>query len=232
MKYRHLFFDFDNTLWDFDRNSSETLHELYDKYKLNEFGIESAELFIQKYQERNAMMWEQYRLGKIDKETLRGKRFEFTFWDMGVEEETKSIAALLSEEYVKISPKKDHLFPEVLDLLEYLEPKYSLHIITNGFHEAQNIKLDATGIRKHFKRIFISEHTGFRKPDVNIFYYAQEAVKAKTEECLMIGDGLEVDVIGARKAGWDTVFFNAKKIEHAETVTFEIQNLEELKRFL
>src|SRR5438874_31553 len=67
--YRHLFFDLDNTLWDFDRNSSETLNELYIKYKLHEHGIESAELFIQKYQERNAVMWDQYRLGKIDKET-------------------------------------------------------------------------------------------------------------------------------------------------------------------
>ena len=231
MKYRHLFFDLDNTLWDFEKNSSETLMELYTKYKLNGFGIESPQLFIQKYQERNAQMWEEYRLGKIDKETLRNKRFEFTFWDMGVDI-TTTISRGMAEDYVKTSPRKDHLFPEVLGILQYLEQKYSLHIITNGFHEAQQIKLDSTGIRKHFKRVFISEHTGFRKPDVNIFYYAQEETKAKTEECLMIGDGLEVDIIGARKAGWDTVYFNPKAIAHTEKVTFEIKNLNELKNFL
>jgi putative hydrolase of the HAD superfamily len=229
--YRHLFFDLDNTLWDFNKNSSETLFELYEKYKLNEHGIESAEIFIAKYQERNAMMWEQYRLGKIDKETLRGRRFELTFWDIGVEVD-EQVSKNLAHDYVNISPKKDHLFPEVAELLEYLHPKYILHIITNGFHEAQQIKLDATGIRKYFKHVFISEHTGFRKPDVNIFYYCQEAAKAKTEECLMIGDGLEVDIIGARNAGWDTVYFNPAKLEHTEKVTFEIANLSELKTIL
>src|SRR3954462_4762403 len=83
--YRHLFFDLDNTLWDFDRNAKETLYELYEKHRLIDHGIESAELFIAKYLERNAMMWEQFRLGKIDKDTLRNKRFELTFWDIGIE---------------------------------------------------------------------------------------------------------------------------------------------------
>src|SRR5688572_16127295 len=97
--YRHLFFDLDNTLWDFDKNSSETLQELYLKYKLHELGIESPELFIQKYQERNAVMWEQYRLGKIDKETLRSKRFEFTFWDMGLEM-MSTVSSSMAEDYI------------------------------------------------------------------------------------------------------------------------------------
>ncbi len=230
-KYKHIFFDLDNTLWDFDRNSAETLHELYEKYKLGDFGIESAEQFILKYQERNLMMWEQYRLGKIDKDTLRSKRFEFTFWDIGVEV-SDSVSQKLSDDYVNAAPKRNHLFPDAVEVLEYLQPKYSLHIITNGFHEAQYVKLDGTGIRKFFKNIFISEHVGFKKPDLNIFYYALESAKAKTEECLMIGDGLEVDVLGAKRAGWDGVYFNPKKISHFEKVTHEIESLIELKKIL
>ena len=229
--YRHIFFDLDNTLWDFDRNSSETLHELYVKYKLAGLGIESPEHFILKYQERNAMMWEQYRLGKIDKDTLRNRRFEFTFWDMGLEV-VEHICRQLSHDYVTASPKKNHLFPDAYPVLDYLHSKYVLHIITNGFHEAQFIKLDSTGIRKFFQNIIISEHVGFKKPELQIFHYATEASKAQPHECLMVGDGLEVDVIGAQNAGWDAVYFNPKKTPHAETITHEIASLGELMGIL
>lgn len=230
-KYSHIFFDLDNTLWDFDRNSSETLYELYAKYKLEDLGIKSPEHFIGKYQERNAMMWEQYRLGKIDKDTLRNKRFEFTFWDLGIEA-VERISAQMSDDYVSAAPKRNHLFPDAFEVLEYLHEKYILHIITNGFHEAQFVKLDGTGIRKFFRNIIISEHVGYKKPDVNIFYYAVDSAKTKAEECIMIGDGLEVDVLGAQNAGWDAIYFNPKRIAHSEIITHEIAALAELKDIL
>ena len=230
-KYKHIFFDLDNTLWDFDRNSSETLHELYEKFRLADLGVSSPSYFIGKYQERNAMMWEQYRLGKIDKETLRDQRFRLTFWDMGMEE-MEQVATRLAQEYVAASPKKNHLFPDALEVLEYLHGKYRLHIITNGFHEAQFVKLDATGIRKFFSHIFISEHVGYKKPDVNIFYFAMQSAGAEAEECLMIGDGLEVDVIGSQQAGWDAIYFNPKKTPHGQEKLVEIENLIDLKKFL
>ncbi|HNP48654.1 MAG TPA: noncanonical pyrimidine nucleotidase, YjjG family, partial [Bacteroidia bacterium] len=65
--YVHLFFDLDNTLWDFERNSRETLTELFHEYKLESLGVSSLELFLEKYKERNAMMWDEYRHGIIDK---------------------------------------------------------------------------------------------------------------------------------------------------------------------
>jgi putative hydrolase of the HAD superfamily len=229
-KYKHIFFDLDNTLWDFERNSTETLTELYHKYDLQKLGIKSAHEFIAKYNIRNTMMWEQYRLGKIDKETLRSKRFAFTFWDMGIEAEL--IPNQLAEEYISTSPRKNHLFPEASETLEYLHSKYILHIITNGFMEVQYIKLESAGIKQFFKNIIISEHTGFRKPDVNIFKYAMNSCEANAEECLMVGDGLEVDIVGARNAGWNTVYFNPKSIPHFEVVSHEIKNLNELRAFL
>jgi putative hydrolase of the HAD superfamily len=229
-KYNHIFFDLDNTLWDFERNSKETLNELYHKHRLNELGVSSADFFIRTYQERNAMMWEQYRLGKIDKETLRNKRFAFTFWDMGLEAELAPPE--LAEDYISMSPVKNHLFPHAHEVLSYLREKYVLHIITNGFQEAQYIKLDSADLSKYFSEIIISEHTGFKKPDVKIFHHAAQKANAGVGECLMVGDGLEVDIIGARNAGWDAVFFNPGKIKHHEKITYEISSLDELKNFL
>lgn len=228
--YKHIFFDLDNTLWDFERNSTETLNELYHKYRLDELGVASPELFIRTYQERNIMMWEQYRLGKIDKETLRNERFTLTFWDMGLDAELAPRA--LADDYLIISPKKNHLFPHAHEVLSYLQEKYTLHIITNGFEEAQYIKLDSADLSKYFAEIIISEHTGYKKPDANIFHYAADKANAKKDECLMVGDGLEVDIIGARNAGWDAVYFNPDKIQHEEKVTYEIDSLDELKKFL
>jgi putative hydrolase of the HAD superfamily len=229
-KYAHIFFDLDNTLWDFERNSRETLNELYHKHRLADLGVSSPEFFILTYQERNTMMWEQYRLGKIDKETLRNKRFAFTFWDMGLEAELAPME--LAEDYIRLSPKKNYLFPHAHETLSYLQTKYSLHIITNGFQEAQYIKLDSAGLSKYFSEIIISEHTGFKKPDAQIFHHSAQKANAVKEECLMIGDGLEVDVAGARNAGWDTVFFNPNKITHDENTTYEISSLDQLTKIL
>jgi putative hydrolase of the HAD superfamily len=229
-KYKHIFFDLDNTLWDFDRNSAETLNELYLKYDLAKHGIKSSKEFIARYNIRNTIMWEDYRLGKIDKDTLRNKRFAFTFSDMGLD--VNSIPQKLADDYVASSPHKNILFPDAEDVLAYLHKKYLLHIITNGFPETQDIKLIAADIKKYFGEIITSEGSGFRKPDVKIFLHAMELSNAIAEECLMIGDGLEVDIIGARNAGWDAIYFNPKNIPHKEKVTHEIKLLSELKEIL
>src|SRR5690242_10246933 len=116
--YRHIFFDLDNTLWDFETNSRETLLELYDKHQLDKLGVPSFEIFHKKYVERNIMMWEQFRMNKIDKETLRGKRFEFTFWDLGLDPET--VPPGLSQDYSLHGPRRNKLFPHAKEILQYL----------------------------------------------------------------------------------------------------------------
>lgn len=229
-KYKHIFFDLDNTLWDFENNSTETLTELFHHHQLKNIGIQSAEVFIEKYKLRNQMMWEQYRMGKIEKATLRNDRFTLTFWDMGID--TDLVPLSLADDYVYLSPRKNRLFPYAIDTLNYLSGKYQLHIITNGFEEAQTIKLKSSDLEHLFDHVIISEHTGFKKPDVNIFNYALAKTSSIPDECLMIGDGLEIDVLGALNAGWDAVFFNPGKIAHDRFTTYEINCLSELKQLL
>lgn len=228
--YRHIFFDLDNTLWDFESNSRDTLMELFEKHNLQKLGVPSFEFFHEKYVERNIIMWEQYRLNKIDKETLRGKRFEFTFWDMGLDPEL--VPKDLSHDYVMAGPKRNKLFPQAKETLQYLSSKYRMHIITNGFEEVQHLKLQSSGIGHFFENVVTSDHVGHKKPDIKIFEHALEAASANANEVIMIGDGLEVDIAGARNAGWDTVYFNPLKTEHKQQVTYEISHLEELKVFL
>ena len=229
-KYKHIFFDLDHTLWDFDKNSSETLLELYQTHNLQSLGVKSFESFLTAYRERNTMMWDEYRLGKIDKATLRDKRFVFTFWDLGLDPDTTPVG--LSADYIRLSPARNHLFPHSHEVLTYLKEKYKLHIITNGFEEAQHIKLEASDLKKYFEEIIISEHTGFKKPDIRIFEYAEKLTGATREDSVMIGDGLEVDVLGAIDAGWDAVFFNPNGIQHSENLKYEIVSLDQLQSIL
>lgn len=229
-KYKHIFFDLDNTIWDFDKNSLETLTNLYVSHKLESLGVKSFDTFHKAYVERNAMMWDQYRLGKIDKPTLRDKRFELTFWDMGLDPDL--VPKELAIDYLKQSPLRNHLFPHAHKVLSYLKEKYILHIITNGFEEAQTIKMEASDLNKYFDEVIISEHTGFRKPDIRIFEYSIQKTGADPQESLMIGDGLEVDVLGAISAGWHAVYFNPLAIPHTESPTFEIRSLDELTTIL
>lgn len=228
--YRHIFFDLDNTLWDFKKNSREVLTELYHTFQLQALGVPTPEIFINAYEERNGMMWEQYRLGKINKPALRDHRFRLTFWDMGLD---ASLAPReLGAEYIRISPTKPYLIPHTHEILSYLNEKYTLHIITNGFAEAQSVKLRVSELEKYFTEIIISEHTGFKKPDKSIFEYALGKAGAVAEQSLMVGDGLEADILGAMVAGLDTVFFNPEKIPHDSVPTWEIESLSELKNIL
>ena len=227
---RHVFFDLDNTIWDFEKSSLATLDELYVKYDLKSLGVPSFDVFLNAYRHRNELLWEQYRLGTIDKPYLRDQRFALTFWDMGLDPETAPKG--LAEDYILLGPRRSHLFPGAHETLAYLQGKYDLHILTNGFVEAQDVKLDAADLRRYFCEIVISEHTGYRKPDARIFHYSMEKAGAKAEECLMIGDGLEVDVVGAQQAGWRAIYFNPKGEPHGEKPDAEIRELTELVRLL
>ncbi len=226
MLYEHIFFDLDHTLWDLETNSRETLNELFTEHELTEKGIASPEDFIKEYHHINERMWEEYRKGLIDKETLRYARFHEAFQLFGIND--KPLAERFGKDYVENGPLKTNLFPHTIEVLEYLQKKYSLHIITNGFEEVQHIKMKHSGIEGYFLNTITSEAAGFKKPDIRIFEYALKTADARVENSLMIGDNLEADIIGAREAGLHQLLFNPKGESHGEEITYEIKSLKEL----
>jgi len=228
-KYKHLFFDLDHTLWDFDRNSKEVLHELFHKHSLSEKGI-SAEEFISHYIKINHEMWRLYHLNKIDRDTLRTIRFEKTFSHFKIKDQ--KIIDAFPNDYLQLLPSKKHLFPQALEVLSYLKNKYVLHLITNGFEKVQFQKLNGSGLTGYFNEIIISENTSYKKPDKEIFLHALQVTSAKINESIMIGDDLEADVKGAINAGLNVIYFNPNRNSHDENVTYEIENLIELKNIL
>lgn len=227
--YKHIFFDLDRTLWDFNSNSREALTDIFIELKLEQY-FSSAEQFITLYHKNNENLFEAYRHGKLKKETLRALRFDLTLRDVNTD--NPELARIIGGLYVKLSTEKTILFPYTIEILDYLFPKYSLYILTNGFNETQFNKLKNAGLSPYFSKVFTSETTGFTKPHHNIFRMAINSVNASKKECLMIGDDFEVDILGARSFGIDQVFFNSGNLIFKEKASYEIKSLIELKNIL
>jgi len=230
MKYRHLFFDLDHTIWDFDKNAEETLHELYGIYKLNDLGLHSPDLFIETYTRNNHRLWAEYHLGNITKEALRNARFKQTFLDLGMHPDI--IPAGFEDDYVRLCPTKTNLFPYAHETLQYLQSKYAMHLISNGFRESQDIKINGTNLGGYFQNVIISEIAGANKPDRAIFQYAIDLAKASVTESLMIGDSLEADVYVALNFGMDAIYFNPNGADKPDDVQMQINSLKELTLLL
>ena len=137
----------------------------------------------------------------------------------------KKTAKNMGIDYVTISPTKTVLFPHSHEALSYLKNKYALFVLTNGFKQVQTTKLKNCNLEQYFTKLICSEDIGVQKPKTEAFRYALKTVNAKKNESIMIGDDLNVDILGAKKSGIDQVYFNPKKITHNEQPTFEITSL-------
>jgi putative hydrolase of the HAD superfamily len=223
---KHIFFDLDHTIWDFDRNAQETLLELYEVYQLKTLGLHSAVEFIERYTANNHRLWQQYHLGEITKEYLRQERFRKTFLELGIRPE--NVPHQFEDDYVRISPTKTNLFAGAEKVLSYLQKKYQLHIISNGFKETTLTKMHLSGLNPYFTQVIISEDVGVNKPNKLIFEHALAKASATKEESIMIGDSLEADIRGAQDFGLKAIFFNPLNAEKPNDVEWQIFHLEEL----
>lgn len=199
-KYRHLFFDLDNTLWDFDRNSRLALRETFIKYNL---GLHQFDRFFEVYSKHNGLLWELYNKNKITKQELTRSRFNLSFGETGI---TGIDDEDFNREYLALLPGQTALCPGALDVVKKLSGQLNLYVITNGFSEVQFKKMENSGLLPYFNKIFTSEETGINKPSPEIFRYALKTTNAPKKESLMVGDSFEIDIVGAMNAGLDQVW--------------------------
>jgi putative hydrolase of the HAD superfamily len=231
MKYKHLFFDLDHTLWDFDANAKATLQQLHLDLRLVDKGIHDFELFHKNYLQNNEKLWARYRNGQIKQDELRIKRMWLTLLDFQIADE--DLTRQLSELFLQLLPTRTILFPDTKEVLQYLtEKRYQLHLITNGFEKTQHAKLKHSGLAGFFKEVITSEGSNSLKPQKEIFEFALNKTGATVKESIMIGDTLDVDILGAMNAGMDQVHVNYNNAEQDIKPTYTVKTLEELKHFL
>jgi len=223
---KHIFFDLDHTLWDFDKNSGLTFDKIF---KLNNLSINLDE-FLKIYEPINLQYWKLYRNEQIDKQTLRYARLNDTFNKLNIKVKS-SLIHQLSKDYISYLSTFNYLFEGAIEILEYLKPNYELHIITNGFKEVQQGKLNNSNIDHFFKTVTNSEMVGVKKPNPKIFKHALQMANAEKNESIMIGDNYEADVMGAINFGIQAICYNYHN-ENLPNNIFEINDLIEVRNYL
>ena len=227
-KYRHLFFDLDHTLWDFDSNAKESLVELYKTFELDRKLIMKFEEFYLTYTKHNNILWDRYQKGHVTSDDLKWKRMWRTLLDFKIADE--GLAKQMSARFLEILPTKKKVFDYTFEILEYLTNKnYSIHIITNGFEKTQWSKLNNSNLSKYFTHVITSEISNSVKPKKEIFEYALNKTNGILEECIMIGDNPDADIQGAINAGMDTIFVNHIMANCLLNPTYTIHHLKELE---
>jgi len=231
MKYKHLFFDLDHTLWDFDANAKATLTDLYAIFELNKKIAAPFEELYRKYLYHNEILWDRYHNGLITADDLKWKRMYRTLLDFKIGNE--QLSKDMSARFLELLPTKKILFPHTIEILEYLKAKgYSLHLITNGFEKTQWSKINNSGLAQYFTHMITSEASNSLKPKKEIFDYALNKTGALLRESLMLGDNLDADIQGAINAGMDAVFVNHINASTTLRPTYIIYHLQELEAIL
>ena len=235
MRYKDLFVDFDDTLYDTYGNAVISLRETFDAYRLDRF-FTDPQVFYDAYWSANIDLWMRYSHGEITRDYLIVERFRRPLSVGQGLEVTEPLCLEMSDKFLDFCSSKPGVIEGARELMDYLKQKgYRMHMCSNGFHEVQYKKLAACGFRDYFDTIILSEDAGVNKPSPLYFNYAFKVSCADRETTLMIGDNLQTDIQGALSAGIDALLFNRWQVSVGESAvkpTFVVDKLLDIKKLL
>ncbi len=221
-----IFFDWDHTLWDHDRNAREVILDLVDEFNLtNTLEADQNDIW-NSFNVLNNQLWDDYQSKKITQLELRESRFELFFSQLGY----KGNPRKFSSEFLYRTPRKKHLLGGASEIIEELALKYPLFILTNGFEDIQFVKVEASGLKHCFQSIITSQEVGTQKPDKKFFEYALKRADCLANEVVMVGDHPIADIHGAENAGIQSIHLNLYGVD--STAQIQIKHLTELRDYL
>lgn len=230
MQYKNIFIDLDDTLWDIHINGRECLEEIYRDYGYKEF-YSTFEEYYAVYLPGNFHLWELYRQGEITKETLIVERFLAPVRRFGIDD--PEYAKKLSDDFLERTTRKTRLIDGTLELLDYLKPKYRMHILSNGFREVQYKKIENSGMKLYFEKVILSEDAAINKPHPDIFTYALKNTNSRRDQTIMIGDSWDADIVGAYQSRIAQIWFNPQGLAPGDfEPTHTVRTLLEIKEIL
>lgn len=224
---RHIFFDLDHTLWDYETNARAVLQDIYTRFEVSRHTTLPMDAFILRFFQANGALWQAFDRGEVGKEEIRERRFR-TVLGAAADHE---LADEMTHYFGYNCPRQPAVMEDAKMILEYLNKKYELSIITNGFNDVQGIKLSACGLDRFFGHVFTSDSIGARKPSAEIFEHALDTVGTTSSQALMIGDNPKTDILGAQNAGITPLLYNPTGKIKSEC-QYQIKHLGELMRLL
>ncbi len=193
-KLEWVLFDADDTLFHFDAFSGLSL-------MMHAYGLGFSEQEYQQFQALNQPLWVLYQQGDIQADELKVRRFTALGQRLGVE------PAVLNRQYLQAMAQVCPPLPGAIELLQRLKGQKRLGIITNGFTDLQQVRLEKAGLQDHFDLLVISEQVGAAKPNPRIFQHALEQMgQPDPSTVLMVGDNPQADIAGGRQMGFYTCF--------------------------
>lgn len=235
MKYKDLFVDFDDTLYDTHGNAVIALRETYEAFHLERY-FSDPQIFYDAYWLANIDLWTRYSKGEITRDYLIVERFRSPLSVGNGLDVTEQLCLEMSDTFLDFCSTKPGVVEGAHELMDYLKGKgYRMHMTSNGFHEVQYKKLAACGLKDYFDTIILSEDAGVNKPSPAFFEYAFRRSGAYRETTLMIGDNLQTDIMGALNAGIDAMLFNRWNVDvddSSQRPTFIVNNLKEIMTIL
>lgn len=227
-KYTDLFVDFDDTIFDTYGNAVLSLAELYDQLGLNSY-FDRIEDFTTPYWKTNMELWGQYSRGEISRDYLVVERFRRPLSHGKGLDPDREYCLMVSDRFLELNGVKKNLVEGARELLDYLHSKYRLHLCSNGFHEVQYKKLQSSDTSRYFDHVILSEDAGANKPNPGFFEYALRTTGASKDSTLMIGDNFNTDIMGAKNAGIDQLYFNRwEDPEIHSDITFQVDRLTDI----
>ena len=233
MKYKDLFIDFDDTLYDTYGNAVISLRETFEAFRLERF-FTDPQVFYDAYWAANIDLWTRYSKGEITRPYLIVERFRRPLSAGQGLDVTEPFCLEMSDKFLEFCSSKPGVVEGAHELMDYLKHQgYRMHMCSNGFHEVQYKKLAACGLKDYFDTIILSEDAGANKPSMQYFDYALRQSGADIATTIMIGDNLQTDIMGAMAAGIDALFFN-RFPEHEKTTapTFVVTSLRDIMNLL
>lgn len=234
-KYKDLFIDFDDTLYDTHGNAVIALAETFEAFRLERY-FDDPQTFYDAYWTANIDLWTRYSRGEITRDYLIVERFRRPLSVGNGLEVNENLCLEMSDRFLDFCSSKPGVVEGAHELMEHLRRRgYRMHMTSNGFHEVQYKKLAACGLRDYFDTIILSEDAGVNKPSPQYFDYALRQSGAMRESTLMIGDNLQTDILGALNAGIDAILFNRWDVDVSESPqapTCVVSSLREIMEIL
>ncbi len=218
-----LLIDIDDTLLDFAKCAENAM-----KLAFEEEGLPFSDDVQEKFHFVNNRLWREIENGTLTREGLSLIRWNKIFSLLGIEHDGVQTENAFKKYLAESAEKIDG----ASEMLEYLKGKYLLAAASNGPWREQVSRMKKAEIFDYFDYIFISEKVGYSKPDIRFFDECKKAFDLPGNEIMMIGDSVNADIDGARKAGIITCFFDFHASGTECQANMRIQKLSDLKEIL
>ncbi len=224
---KYVFLDIDDTLLDFGKAEAAAIKKTFER-----IGVPATPEVIARYSRINDEHWARLERRELTREQVLVQRFDALFAELGIKNVPSEMAQASYEYLLGIG----HYFVDgAPELLEALDGKYELYIVSNGTALVQDSRIESAGIARYFKGIFISERLGADKPSREFFERVFSRIEGfERDKAIIVGDRLSSDILGGINAGIKTCWFNPKALPQSGDIVpdHEVHALSELPELL